>query len=414
MFRPQIQKTRVLFILAVINLAMVYIAIQNTSAVRAPLYDIKIEAKSEHSNAIAFLKNINKNNVCNDVYLKEFKNSFGEIESSDSLRYDPELTGLISCDSISSEITTGKGVLKAKQTVLKGDFAALVVDYFRFAEISKGDTIAVGMTGSMPGANIALLSACKAMDIYPVIISSLGASEYGATSIDFTWIDMEQALKDTMFNNLSVAYSFGGRGDCLKPSSYINSEKAKKGRGIIKDKVMGYNEKLIDCRYNDSNSLSKSIEERMKIYESHIDTIANYKAYVNIGGGAASIGVAGDLVFNKHGKLSPEEIKQRVMNLPDEHPDYSVVKSFADNNIPTINIARIKQFVRGNLIYGENDDGQADSQVSDSKLLYIQKYKLLFNVIALIVSFGSVLVIGVISHNQIKKRMQSYEPESIL
>ena len=53
------------------------------------------------------------------------------------------------------------------------------------------------MTGSFPGANIAVLSACKAMDIYPVIISSVGASSWGANNINQSWIDIENKLNET-------------------------------------------------------------------------------------------------------------------------------------------------------------------------------------------------------------------------
>ena len=52
----------------------------------------------------------------------------------------------------------------------------------------------------MPGANIAVLSAAQAMKVIPVIISSVGASQWGANQLDFTWLDMESALaKNDLF-----------------------------------------------------------------------------------------------------------------------------------------------------------------------------------------------------------------------
>jgi len=389
MFRPQIQKTRVLIVLAVINLTMVYIANQNTNPEKAPGYDMKVEAASIQSRTLDVLK------------------SKAPFNPNQHKSYDINSTGLIS-DTSFTEITTGTGNLKAKQTTIKKDFAALIVDHFISAGISKGDTVAVGMTGSMPGANIALLSACKAMEVYPIIISSLGASQHGATDTAFSWIDMEQALKDTIFSNTSVAYSLGGKGDCLKGVKY------NEGRDLLRNRIEVYNVGKISCDEMDINSLSTSIDQRMKIYQENIDTLINYKAYVNIGGGAASVGVGGKYVFNTAGYLTPDEVHHKVNNAPEDQPDYSVIKRFADIDIPTIHILRIKQFVKGNLIYGEIDDDKIDSLEPGSELYQKEKYKLSINIIALLISLGSVFVIGMISHNQIKKRMQSYEPESIL
>ena len=385
MFRPQIQKTRVLVVLAIINLTMVYIANQNTNPEKAPGYDIKMEAALIDSLALEVIKQ-----KAPPIIYKE---------------YDPNLTGLIT-DTTSTSITTGNGNLKAKQTTIKKDFAALIVEEFINAGISEGDTIAVGMTGSMPGANIALLSACKAMKINPVIISSLGASKFGATDTSFTWIDMEQALKDTIFDTISIAYSPGGRGDCLRDNGEI-------GRNVFESKIKQYDLKKIDYDFSDINNLAKSIDRRMDIYKSNINSEKNYKAYVNIGGGAASVGVGGRFVFNTAGYLSPHEVDNKVENSPEDTPDYSVIKRFADLDIPTIHILRIKQFVKGNLIYGEIDDGQIDPLESGSELYEKEKYKLFINILALLVSLGSVICIGVISHSQIKKRMLSYEPDSI-
>ena len=96
------------------------------------------------------------------------------------------------------------------------------------------------MTGSMPGANIAVLSACQAMKVIPVIISSVGASQWGANQLDFTWLDMESALakNDLFITFRSVAASIGGRNDMgrlLSPS----------GRKIITDNIFFHSIPLI-------------------------------------------------------------------------------------------------------------------------------------------------------------------------
>ena len=66
-------------------------------------------------------------------------------------------------------------------------------------------------------------------------------------------------------------------------------------------------------------------------------------------------------------------------------------------------------------IAGLGNVGSAVVSVIEKNSQYIKnKSNLTINIIALLISLGSVIFIGVKSHNEIKKRMQSYEPESIL
>ena len=74
-----------------------------------------------------------------------------------------------------------------------------MVELMTQLNLQKNDTVAVLMTGSMPGANIAVLTALKSLSVVPVTITSVGASQWGANHIDFTWLDMEKILYN---NNL--------------------------------------------------------------------------------------------------------------------------------------------------------------------------------------------------------------------
>ena len=378
MFRPQIQKTRVLAILAAVSLLMVYVSSNSTVTDIALGYDYKMQSAQIMDDAIKILK-------------KEVKNKGFTIYKD----IDPNTTGLIFKED--SPIRTGAGDLEAKQTTLKSNFAALLVDEFIKAGIDEGDTIAVGMTGSMPGANIALLSACKAMNVYPVIISSMGASMWGATESEFTLIDMEHILYNAeMFGNVSIAYSLGGKGDCLRRS------RDEQGRNLFEEKIKKYNTKKINYSVSDMNNLYKSINQRISLFNDGVSSINNYSAYINIGGGAASIGVGGKDRLNTPGYLNPKKVLS-------QKPNESVARYFAENNIPLIHVLHNQQFVKGVLPFGSDK-----LPVGESEIYKQEKYNLVIYVIALFVSLGSVIVIGVKSHNQIKKRMQSYEPESIL
>jgi len=378
MFRPQIQKTRVLVLLAILSLTMVFIASNSTVTDIALGYDYKLSSAKIMDSAIKVLK-------------KEVKAKGYTIYKD----IDPNTTGLIFKED--SPIRTGPGDLESKQTTLKSNFAALIVDEFINAGINKGDTIAVGMTGSMPGANIALFSACKAMNIHPVIISSMGASMWGATETEFTWIDIENILYEKgIFDERSIAYSLGGRGDCLRRS------KSDDGRNLFEQKIEKYNVEKINYSISDMNNLYKSIDQRINLFNDNITSINNYAAYINIGGGASSIGVGGKDRLNTPGYLTAKKVLS-------QKPNESIARYFAENNIPLIHILHIKQFVSGILPFGSEKN-----PIGESEIYKQEKYNLTINIIALLISLGSVIFIGVKSHNEIKKRMQSYEPESIL
>ena len=134
-------------------------------------YDIKINAAMKMQESMKMLKNIRME-----------KGVFIDIEN------DPNETGLVG--SQFSLITTDEGDLDAKLTTLDPNFAAAMVELLTRANLTSGDTIALMLTGSLPGANMAMLIACKAMDIYPFIISSIGASQWGANDPEMTWLDL--------------------------------------------------------------------------------------------------------------------------------------------------------------------------------------------------------------------------------
>ena len=121
-------------------------------------------------------------------------------------------SGIIGLET--SSMTTKPGFIKSKQSTTNPNFAALIIELFNDVGILDGDTIAVSFTGSFPGANIALLSACKIKNVYPVIVSSIGSSSYGANTLSMTWLDIEEYLNEKgIFDYQSLAVSLGGDND---------------------------------------------------------------------------------------------------------------------------------------------------------------------------------------------------------
>ena len=174
-FIPAIQRTSTLVSLSLLSILCFLIAIKNKTIDVSPSYDSKVKAASLMKSAMDELK---------DHRMEQ--SVFIDIEN------DPNETGLVGGPY--SLITTDEGDLDAKLTTLDPNFAAVVIDLMYQLGLKKNDTVAVLMTGSMPGANIAVLTACKALGLNPVTISSVGASQWGANQIDFTWLDMEKIL----------------------------------------------------------------------------------------------------------------------------------------------------------------------------------------------------------------------------
>jgi len=112
-----------------------------------------------------------------------------------------------------SETTTTVGHRDAKRLSLAPDFPALLVQWLREAGIREGDAVAINASGSFPGLVIATLAAVDAVKARPLLITSLGASSWGANRPDYTWAHMETALRERFPTWKSIAVSLGGDGD---------------------------------------------------------------------------------------------------------------------------------------------------------------------------------------------------------
>ena len=140
MFRPVIQKTRTLIFMAIVNLILVYWVYNSIVIEKSLNYEEKITASKTMKNALLVLKD-----YVQTLDLPLFKS------------IDPNLTGLILKEE--SLIRSSNGKLEDKQATLKPNFAAFMVEKLIKVGVENGDTIAVCLTGSNPGANIALYSA---------------------------------------------------------------------------------------------------------------------------------------------------------------------------------------------------------------------------------------------------------------
>lgn len=295
---------RVLSVLALLAL-LAFLAVENGKEdVKREWYNEKLEASKLAKEAAD--------------YLKEYRLHKGVF--IDALN-DPNETALIGQDI--TLITTDRGYIEAKLTSTNPNFAAVIVDMLKESGLQKNDVVAVALTGSFPGLNIAVLSALQTLSLKPIIITSVGASNWGANDPYFTWLDMERVLYDSkIFRYRSIASSIGGgldRGRGLSPS----------GRRLIKDAIKRNGIEFINEEY-----LGQSINKRMEIYNNYKKN-NSIKAFINVGGGIASLGSTENVQFINSGLSKTLGMKN--------FPRRGVLILMAEENIPIIHMLNITQ-----------------------------------------------------------------------
>lgn len=239
---------------------------------------------------------------------------------------DRARTGLIGLRD--SPITTSVGVLSAKRTATNPNWAAVVVHLLREAGVKPGDVIAAGFSGSFPGLNLATVAAAEALHLRLFAITAVGASNWGANDPDFTWLDMEDALRRGGFEARSLAASVGGVEDAgtdLLPESIqlIRLAIARAGIPLI-----------------EAPSLKTSITRRMQAYDAAAGG-EPIRVFVSVGGAQANLGRCEQAFF-----LNPG-IHHGFPPCPEE--EQGVAHLFAARGVPVINLLNIRSLA---LAYG--------------------------------------------------------------
>ncbi len=280
---------------------------------------------------------------------------------------DPNLTGLIGEEH--TDITTDQGLLQAKLTTTNPNFAAAIVDMLKRAGLKKGDWLAVGLTGSMPAMNLAAFAAMEALELKPIIIASVGASTWGATNPDFTWLDMESYLfEKKIFHFHSVAASIGGGHDKGRGLSGLGRqliEKAIERTGLVS--IQGGN-------------LEESIQKRMEIYDQEAKSHL-IKAYINIGGGLSSLGAA----INGQ-RIPPGLSKDLALN---NFPVKGVMVQMAERGIPVIHLLNVKTLAR---LYGLPIAPQPLPEIGEGKIFFETRHHVMIAGLCILLLVGCITV----------------------
>ncbi len=298
MFVPSAKSKISLIVLLIVALALFYWVENSRNFVSDDYYQDKLEAAELMQQAEELIKEYR---TAQGIYVDEVN--------------DPNRTSLIG--EKQSAIVTDRGDLTAKLTSLNPNFAALIVDLFKEANLRPNDKIAINVTGSYPALNIAVLSAAKVLELEVVMISSVGPSMFGATDPDFTWLDMERLLNENdIFPYRSIAASIGGGRDLGRGLN-------KLGRDLILENIEKNNVILVQ-----EKTLEENIAKKMELFMGDDPEAINL--YVNIGGGLSSLGISlsGELIdsgFHRYLSLTNIPLKGTLL-------------LFAERGVPIIHL----------------------------------------------------------------------------
>ena len=236
---------------------------------------------------------------------------------------DINTTGLIGLEF--SSLTTSLGSLEAKRTTTNPNLAALIVFLLEESGVRRGDAIAVGASGSFPAMIVAVLSAAKAVDLRPLVIWSLGASQWGANNPDFHWLHMHRCLlRNGLFNREPIAFSLGGYRDSeenIIPGGLAPLLKEAQERGVL---------------FIHEPDLRQNVEKRIRLYEEKAGR-DKVKAFINIGGNWSNIGDDSEVL-----KLRPGLVKTRRIPPLQKR---GVLFEMALRKIPVIHLLNIRGLV---------------------------------------------------------------------
>lgn len=218
--------------------------------------------------------------------------------------------------------TTTLGSLDAKEISTNPEFSALMVRLVKEAGIKDGEKVGIILSGSFPSLSISTLAAMQTLKLDVVMLSSLGASSYGANQEGATWLDMENWLiENGALNYHSVIVSKGAEND-------IGLGLTDEGN-ILLENAAKRNMRML---YSPQN-LSQAIMDRVNLLKSN-----NISLLINIGGNQAAMGSC------THAVSIPNGLNNSIQLCDDK--DRGVIQEMNAMGIPIINLLNIKDLAK--------------------------------------------------------------------
>jgi len=251
--------------------------------------------------------------------LREHRDAFGPPIDA---RFDLNRTGLIGLEE--SSITTSLGRLEAKRTTTNPLFAGAVVRMFREAGVKRGDVAAIGASSSFPGLILATLSAAEAMGLKPLLLSSLGASNWGGNNPDWTWLEISDCLRRAgVLDVHPIALSIGGEGD-------VGQDMSEDGRELLWLKILKTGRPFLQ-----ESDLIKNVQARVAALDKNAGRAA-IKVFVNVGGSWADMGTDGEVL-----KLRPGFNPASAVFIPPP-ARRGLIQEMARRGVPVIHLLFVK------------------------------------------------------------------------
>lgn len=260
-----------------------------------------------------------------------------------------------------TDITTTLGSLEAKEISTNPKFAALFVKYLTDAGIDSSKTVGIILSGSFPALAISSLAAAQTLKLNVVLLSSLGASTFGANQPGATWIEMEKYLIE--------------KGSLKHKSLIITTGAEDDNGGGLSEEGLDLMKNIANCLNVDlyrPASLKESIERKLDLFlENKVDLV------INIGGNQTSLGSCA------HSSNIPNGFQNTYKSC--NHLNRGIIARVSENNIPFINILNIK------ILSIENDISINHSNHTDSQVYYDRKIKKI-PVIVLLLTLSTLLL----------------------
>ena len=154
-------------------------------------------------------------------------------------------------------------------------------------------------------------------------------------------------------------------------------------------------------------TLKENILKKVDLFR---EKSSNYSAYINIGGGASSMGKGVFKDTTKVGLITPLDIEYMDLEEFRESIAYHFIVPSEDyNQVPIINIKNIKRLTK-NLFKSDEK-----IEIYKGALFYkYYRYNPFVILLSLFLTLSLVIAVGLYSHLQIKRRMESNEIDPII
>lgn len=303
------------------------LTIAGARKVRVPDYDQKLAAAQLMQ-------------ACMDR-IKEYKREEGLAVSEEDIHN----TGLIGAPY--TMVTTTIGVLEAKRTTANPDMAAMAVQLLKEAGVSPGDRVGAAFSGSFPGLNLAVLSACQVMEVELVYICSAGASTYGANQPELTFPEMAQRLvEDGLLFQEGAAVSMGGDFDCgMEMEPGLRDDILARLRTLGPEVIW-------------EEDFQKNLSLRREYYEKE----GPICCFIGVGGSITTLGLAEDQL--DWGVTPPGTIQKITKNS-------GLMEIFNYEGRPVIHLLNIKELAAG---YGLAYDPHRLPRPGESAVYFTTRY----------------------------------------